>query len=230
MIFRRTNDPIAASRKNAPAANRPYDARREPPLTAGRPQTSAPSLAAPPQQPVSPIAVANARRTQQSNPANTFSGKDQSRKLTVGRDISLNGEIATCDHLIVEGHVRATIKGGKILEISESGTYEGIVDIEQADIAGRFDGELVVRGKLIIRPTAHVTGALYYNRLQVDTGASINAQLNTLVAEAPQQPAEEPQQQAHIQHTPVQQTTPTQQGFSLSSLNDEPGFLRANGA
>ena len=243
MIFRRFSEPTPAARKNAPNGKQPFDARREPSLGNGtgngnggnRPANNAANTATHSlvnqNGPVSPHAVAQARRTPPSTPASNFSGKDQSRKLTVGRDISLNGEIATCDHLIVEGTVKATIKGGKMLEIAESGTYQGVVDIDQADIAGRFEGELIVRGKLVIRPTAIVTGVLYYNRLQVDTGATINAQLNTLIEE----PAYQAAPQDNAVHDGFAQTAPVPQQpqsdgrlFSLASLNDEPGFLRAN--
>lgn len=232
MIFRRSNDPVPAQRKTAPTGKQPFDGRREPSLQArGLPPVTAPNGG-----PVNPVSVAQARRTPQpQNPATNFSGKDQSRKLTVGRDISLNGEIATCDHLIVEGTVKATIKGGRMLEISESGTYQGVVDIENADIAGRFEGDLIVRGKLIIRPTAQVTGNLYYGRLQVDTGAAINASLNTLQAVTQQDNAPVNEQQRDtpaVHYAPTQHAAPhTEQDgrlFSLASLNDEPGFLRAN--
>ena len=183
MIFRRSPEPAPAPRKlqsQTPTRREPSVAPRSVPNGAVMTHNT------PPQAPVSPITVAQNRRTQNQTPAGHYTGKDQLRKLTVGRDISLNGEIETCDHLIVEGTVRATIKGGKILEIAETGSFTGVVDIESADIAGRFDGDLIVRGKLIVRPTAVVTGSLYYARLQVDTGATINAQLGTLQEEPAQ--------------------------------------------
>lgn len=222
MIFRRFSEPTPAPRKNASTGKQSLDTRREPSLQA-RPAPATTNAQTQHSQngPVSPIAVAQARRTQPSTPASNFSGKDQSRKLTVGRDISLSGEIETCDHLVVEGTIKATVKNGKMLEISESGSFAGAVDIEQADIAGRFEGELLVRGKLIIRPTATVIGTLYYNRLQVDTGAIINAQLNTLEEQTLQN--NQPQANATAQTMPS-----NTHSFSLASLNDEPGFLRTN--
>ncbi len=220
MIFRRSNDPAPIQRKTPQTTA--TEQRREPVVTPRALNNNTLSQTGP----VSPHTVAQQRRTTTSaTPASSFSGKDQSRKLTVGRDISLNGEIGACDHLVVEGTVRATVKGGKMLEISETGTFTGMVDIDNADIAGRFEGDLIVRGKLTIRPTAHVTGHLHYDRLQVDTGATINAQLNALEPIAQQEYTSE-HDAAPV--TPVGSQEEAPRLFSLASINDEPGFLRAN--
>ena len=219
MIFRRTND--LSTSGNKPTTNNTPVTRREPEVNS-RGVSVTPST---PTQatPLSPIAMAQqARRTGNTpSPANSFNrNNEQLRKLTVGRDISLNGEITTCDHLIVEGNVTATIKGGQVLEISETGTYSGLVDIEQADIAGTFDGELTVRGKLTLRPTAVVTGLIRYGRLQVDSGAILNGQLGAL----PPAATETATNEVHSQNRP----TDNSGNFNLSSVNDQPGFLKAS--
>jgi cytoskeletal protein CcmA (bactofilin family) len=222
MIFRRTNDVPANNTKttNNGQGNTP-SARREPEVSA-RPTSITPTTTPTQPTPLSPIAMAQQARRGGGNapsPANSYNrGTEQLRKLTVGRDISLNGEITTCDHLIVEGNVTATIKGGQIIEILETGTYSGLVDIDQADIAGTFDGELTVRGKLTLRPTAIVTGLIRYGRLQVDSGAILNGQIGALPPTAAEMPTE----------TTTQQNNPGTQGFTLASVNDQPGFLKAS--
>lgn len=178
----------------------------------------------------SPAAMAQARRPQ--NTAHNFTRPEQLRKLTVGRDISLNGEITTCDHLIVEGTVTATIKGGQILEISESGSFSGLVDIEQADIAGNFDGDLTVRGKVILRPTANVSGKLTYGTLQIDAGAILDGQVTALKSEtAAQTPitSETPSytKKEKASATPSQSEQDSHSA-GLALLNDQPGFLKAS--
>lgn len=216
MIFRRTND-ISASKTTSARApqNTTTNTRREPEVTS-RPVAPTPTT-------LSPVNMTQSRRTNTASPASSFNRPEQLRKLTVGRDISLNGEITTCDHLIVEGNVSATIKGGQVLEISETGTFNGLVDIEQADIAGVFDGDLTVRGKLILRPTAVVTGMIRYGRLQVDAGATLNGQLSAL----PPENAVEAPQSGVTQPTPTSQTSGTFYN-NLSSVNDQPGFLKAS--
>lgn len=227
MIFRRSND--LPQTKNSMQTNQQRmtetpQATPRATYKATTPTTQATQNTAP----LSPIALAQARRTQSNanlnNLPSNFSRPEQLRKLTVGRDITLNGEITTCDHLIVEGNVSATIKGGQILEIAEVGAFNGVVDIEQADIAGRFEGNLTVRGKLILRPSAHVTGTIQYGALQVDTGATLNGQITSLGLDTPLKQTFTPNET----YTAMDSKPQDQQAQGLAMLNDQPGFLKAS--
>ena len=42
----------------------------------------------------------------------------ETKKLVVGREISLSGEITACDTLVVEGRVEATLENSELLEIT----------------------------------------------------------------------------------------------------------------
>lgn len=240
MIFRRSqNTPSSkttSKQSGSPSTrNNTPSVRREPELSTSKPAPTAitpPSHPAGMAPPVSPLAMAQARRNPNA-PSPAYTRQDQLRKLTVGRDISLNGEITTCDHLVVEGTVSATIKGGQILDIMESGAFSGLVDIDQADIAGRFEGDLTVRSKLILRPTAIVTGTIRYGSLQVDNGARLEGQISPLAEQAQSAPIQ-------TQNTPLgsaqdNYATSTQHATSnslqssyLSSVLDQPGFLKVS--
>jgi Polymer-forming cytoskeletal len=74
------------------------------------------------------------------------------RKLIVGREITLSGEITSCDKLIVEGSVEANLNNCRDVDIAESGLFKGSASIEDAEIRGRFEGNLVVRKRLLIKP------------------------------------------------------------------------------
>ncbi len=87
-----------------------------------------------------------------------YSGSD--RTLTIGRGINMSGEIEACDHLMVEGTVEAALKGAKLLEIAESGTFYGTVEIEEATIAGRFEGDITVNGRLTLKASGVITGSI----------------------------------------------------------------------
>ncbi len=102
---------------------------------------------------------------------------NEQRKLTVGRDITLAGEIAACDVLVVEGTVQAKLKGGRTLEVSETGVFRGAVEIDEAIIAGRFEGELTVRGRLTVRATGRIAGSIRYAELEVQAGAEISGEI-----------------------------------------------------
>lgn len=100
------------------------------------------------------------------------------RKLVVGEGITLSGEIDACDHLIVEGKVEAALKGARVLDIAETGVFYGTVEIDEATIAGRFEGDLTVSGRLTIRATGSITGAVSYKELAVEAGATIDGKIN----------------------------------------------------
>lgn len=113
------------------------------------------------------------------SPATRRAGGEQSgtapdlRKLTVGRDISLSGEITACDVLVVEGTVEAKLRDGHSIEITESGLFRGSVEIHDADIGGRFEGDLLVRGRLRVRSTGRIQGTIKYGELEVEAGGQI---------------------------------------------------------
>lgn len=94
-------------------------------------------------------------------------------RMTVGPGINLKGEISDCDTLVVEGTIDATLVG-EILEVSEGGTFTGTANVAEAEINGRFEGELTVTGVLQIRSGGHVTGTIKYGRIEVDSGGEIS--------------------------------------------------------
>ncbi len=122
-----------------------------------------------------PAAPAVARRVvdMPGSRRSSSAASDTDKKLTVGKGLSLAGEITSCDILVVEGKVEAKLSDGKLLEITESGQFRGSVEIENADIAGRYDGQLVVHGRLTVRATGRISGMVKYGELEVSAGGQI---------------------------------------------------------
>lgn len=104
------------------------------------------------------------------------------RRLTIGEGISISGEIEACDTLVVEGTVEAALKGARILEVSETGTFYGTVEIDECTIAGRFEGDITVNGRLTIRATGSITGTMAYKELAVEAGATVDGKITPLSA------------------------------------------------
>ena len=101
-------------------------------------------------------------------------------KLVVGPDIKLKGvEISDCDTLVVEGRVEATLDS-RILEISEHGVFQGTISVDQAEIRGRFEGEITVRKQLVIHGTGKVSGKIRYAKIKVEEGAELSGDLAML--------------------------------------------------
>lgn len=113
-------------------------------------------------------------------PAAPRQGEADHKKLIVGREIILNGEIRTCDSLVVEGRVEAVLNECRSIDIAASGQFKGSADIESADISGRFDGDLTVHGRLTVRATGKVFGKVKYGQLEVERGGIISGTVEAL--------------------------------------------------
>ncbi len=99
-------------------------------------------------------------------------------RVTVGRGIWLKGEITDCDTLVVEGHVELSAKP-RLIEIAETGTVIGDIDVKSADVSGRFDGNFNVNERLTIRSTGRVSGKIRYNTIEIESGGRISGNVET---------------------------------------------------
>ena len=101
-------------------------------------------------------------------------------KLVVGPDIKLKGvEISDCDTLIVEGRVEATLDS-RVLEITPHGVFQGTIAVDNAEIHGRFEGELTVRKQLVIYGAGKVSGKIRYAKIKVEEGAELSGEISML--------------------------------------------------
>lgn len=96
------------------------------------------------------------------------------RTLIVGQGMSLAGEITSCDRLIVEGSIEATLEKCQHVIIAESGVFNGHASTENADVQGRFEGDLTVRKRLLIRAGGHVSGTVTYGEIEIESGGGIS--------------------------------------------------------
>ncbi len=103
---------------------------------------------------------------------------NQHRKLTVGPGIRLKGEVTDCDTLVVEGHVEISAKS-RLIEVAETGTVIGDIEVTTADVSGRFDGNLNVNERLTIRSTGRVSGKIRYNTIEIESGGRISGNVET---------------------------------------------------
>jgi cytoskeletal protein CcmA (bactofilin family) len=134
-----------------------------------------PSGTAIPPRPVGamPSAPAGAGAAPRSNTADR-------RTLVVGRGISLQGTVSEAERLVVEGTVESQMISATELSISEAGVFRGEVQVEDAEIAGTFDGTLTARGALVIRGSGRILGVARCRRLMVEEGGQISGRMEML--------------------------------------------------
>ncbi len=120
------------------------------------------------------VAIAQPQQAQ-TEPA---SGGAPQGTLIVGRDIQVKGQIDECQTLIVEGRVEASLRA-KRLEVRKGGTFVGSAEVEQADVAGTFDGTLHAVEELRIGANGRAQGEICYGRLSIETGGVIAGTVGT---------------------------------------------------
>ncbi len=101
----------------------------------------------------------------------------EGRKLIVGKEIVLSGQITSCERLVVEGRVEASLDS-RWMEITDTGVFKGMAEIENAEIAGVFEGTLTVREKLMIRSGGKVSGTIRYARIEIEEGGQISGEVS----------------------------------------------------
>ncbi|MCB1555892.1 MAG: polymer-forming cytoskeletal protein, partial [Alphaproteobacteria bacterium] len=108
----------------------------------------------------------------------------EERKLLIGRGITMSGEIDSCDTLVVEGTVEASLRGARFLDVASTGVFYGAVEIDEANISGRFEGDITVNGRLTITSTGSITGTISYKEMAMEAGAIIDGKISPLGATA----------------------------------------------
>lgn len=161
-----------------PAAPSPV-ATAAAPATPYRPATPSPApeasrpAARPAESTARPVApIATSEKTVKAN----------RRVLTVGNDIILRGEVTTCDRLVIEGKVDAKISDVHTVEIAETGSFKGQAEVEEAEISGTFDGDIIVRGRLVIYSTGKVRGNITYGEIEIERGGEISGEIKTMAS------------------------------------------------
>ena len=168
--------------RDAPAdlpAPRTYTPRAEPLSGAARapladPPRRLPDVGAPPPR-------RTEARTEPRGEARPASSSDiDTKKLTVGRGIFLTGEIRSCDRLVVEGRVEAVLADSRSIEIAESGLFKGNVQIDSAEISGRFEGDITVKHRLTVHSTGRVIGTIRYGEIEIERGGILSGTVELL--------------------------------------------------
>lgn len=122
------------------------------------------------------ISSTSNNQSSEKNMSNTDTIETEKR-LTVGYGIELEGKISNCDKLIVYGHVQADLTDVKTLHISESGKFSGFAAIDNAEISGTFEGDLIVEDSIVINSTGKMSGKVTYGSIEIKPGGKFTGQI-----------------------------------------------------
>jgi len=113
------------------------------------------------------------------NPAALRAAEAESdgKRLVIGKQIRMSGEISGCEKLVVEGQVDATLSDVKAIDVTATGAFKGSAAVDSAVIAGAFEGTLIVRGHLEIAGSGSVKGTVTYKTVAVASGGKLSGNI-----------------------------------------------------
>ena len=193
-LFRRKDEP-ASGATGSEAAPTTIPAARDPdlamppfrpagmaPVTTGAAPATGP-VAPKPNSPPAAAGVARPAATATTAAPRTPTPRAETvdrRTLVVGKGISLQGTVTEAEKLVIEGTMESQLLQAQELVISHSGVFKGEVQVEDAEIAGVFDGTLTVNGSLTIRSTGRVIGTARSRRLSVEDGGQLSGKMEMI--------------------------------------------------
>ena len=129
-------------------------------------------------KPTEPVWKTAAPQHQTEPQSHSRSSEADVRTLIIGPGVSVKGEITSCNRLIVEGKIEAKLADCPNVIIKEGGVFNGESTTENAEVQGSFDGNLVVRGRLLVQATGRVSGKIAYGDLEIERGGKISGEIS----------------------------------------------------
>ena len=85
---------------------------------------------------------------------------------------------------MIEGRVEAKLSDVHTVEIAECGSFKGTAEVEDAEVSGIFEGDLIVRNRLVIYASGEVRGNIGYGEVEIERGGKLTGQIKTVAPAA----------------------------------------------
>lgn len=89
----------------------------------------------------------------------------------IGPRISVRGNLAGEEDLIIEGHVEGSISLTGHLAVAQSAVIAADVEVDSVDVYGQVDGDIVAVTAITLHESARVSGSLRAPRVVIADGA-----------------------------------------------------------
>ena len=93
---------------------------------------------------------------------------------TIGKETSLDGNIASAGNIRVEGKVLGDVKAKAKFVLGAEAEIKGNVLARSAEVAGRVSGNIEISEILTLKPSAIIQGDILTNQLVIEPGATFN--------------------------------------------------------
>ncbi len=111
----------------------------------------------------------------------TFEGPE----MVIGPQVTVIGKIAFQREIHIEGVFEGEFEGQGRVVIGPEAFVKANIDLQEAEIAGKVEGNITVKHRLILRGNAEVRGNITAPCLSVDEGVSIIGQVYVTASQAP---------------------------------------------
>lgn len=100
----------------------------------------------------------------------------------IGRQTEILGDVRFTGGLHVDGRVRGAVtgtadEGPTSLSVGDTGSIEGDVKADSVLVHGLVIGDVYARERLMLTPSARISGDVQYQLLEMAPGATINGRL-----------------------------------------------------
>jgi cytoskeletal protein CcmA (bactofilin family) len=102
------------------------------------------------------------------------SAPDSGSVNIIGAGTSIEGDVVSSGDIRIDGNLKGTLKTRGKLVVGPSGSIEGQISCQNADISGNLRGKLVVAELLALKSTAKLNGEITTGKLAIEPGADFS--------------------------------------------------------
>jgi cytoskeletal protein CcmA (bactofilin family) len=108
----------------------------------------------------------------------------------IGKASRVHGDLEFAGGLHLDGSIAGNVRAdpieGSSLSVSETGSIDGNVEVDNLMLNGAVRGDIVARGRVVLGATAQVQGNVYYGVIEMTLGAQIMGKLTRITEAAPE--------------------------------------------
>ena len=111
-----------------------------------------------------------------SDTASVFRPAKGSSKVIIGEGVTIKGEISDASEVQIDGTADIVLKTDN-LTVGSTGKLNGNIQVENADIWGKIDGDVKVSSTLTIQELGSASGKIEYAKMQIKLGGEVTGEL-----------------------------------------------------
>lgn len=95
----------------------------------------------------------------------------------IGKEVSIKGELSFDKLLRIDGRFEGTLVSNGKLIVGPTGYVKSDINLEEAYISGKVEGDITIKQRLVLRGRAEIYGNITAQTISVDEGVTIVGQL-----------------------------------------------------